>query len=348
MFLAPAHSGREEDRGIAEFGSRKSRKHLNMKQPERMAEFLGGATADYAGMDRGVEQIPDVGDLTTLSDAELWTRIELEGSNIRRFEREIADREGYLTAARYRRGLLLLELKRRCAHGDFETECKARKVKSQRASEDIRIAEYFPNEAEAGKISVPKALKLIKRSDDSYGPYENCFACPQWLRDAVTRDYGFPGLDVASSHGMHFGEKFYTPMEDGLAQDWTRDCGGRIVWCNPPYNASVLQLWVKYAWEQSQNGCVVVAMLPFWRNYDWFWRYVKPFAEVQIPGDMVVLNGFGPKTGKQCGNVRGPTDYETIIAVFRKGQAGFLSGWIEAEQTIETKPEKRILRREPT
>jgi hypothetical protein len=284
------------------------------------------------------EQIPDVGDLTKLSKAELWAWVKEEDSNTRRIEKEIAERDGYLTAARYRRGLLLLELKRRCEHGEFAAECKARKVQSQRASEDMRIADYFPNEAEAGKISVPKALKLIKRSDDSYGPYENCFACPQWLRDAVTRDYGFPGLDVAASHGMQFGEKHYSPEDDGLKQDWTKDCEGKIVWCNPPYNASVLHRWVKYVWEQSQNGCVVVAMLPFWRNYDWFWHFVKPFAEVRIPGAMVVLDGFGPKTGKQCGNVRGPTDYETIITVFRKGQTGFLSSWIEP---VQTKPEKQ-------
>jgi hypothetical protein len=273
--------------------------------------------------------IPDVGDVTRLSDAELWARVKEEESNIRRCEKEIADRNGYLTAARFRRGLFLLELKRRCTHGDFEAECKAKKVTSQRASEDMRIAQHFPTEVEAGKVPVLRALSLIKRSDASYGPYENCFACPQWLRDAVTRDYGFPGLDVASSHGMHFGERYYTPSDDGLTQDWVKDCGGRIVWCNPPYNLSVLHLWVKYAWEQSQNGCAVVAMLPFWRNYDWFWRYVKPFADIRIPGAMVILDGFGPKSGKQCGNIRGPTDYETIIAVFRKSQTGAISGWIE-------------------
>ena len=153
------------------------------------------------------EQIPNVGDLTKLSDAELWARIETEAVNIRRIEKRNC-RPGRLPDGRpVSAGLLLLELKRRCDHGDFEAECKARKVKSQRASEDMRIAEYFPNEKDAGKVSVPRAMALIKRSDDSYGPYENCFACPQWLRDAVTRDYGFPGLDVASSHDMHFGEK---------------------------------------------------------------------------------------------------------------------------------------------
>ncbi len=46
--------------------------------------------------------------------------------------------------------------------------------------------------------------------------------------------------------------------------------------------------------QVSQNGCVVVSMLPFWRNYDWFWDYVKPFAEVRIPGDKVVLESQIP------------------------------------------------------
>ena len=47
-----------------------------------------------------------------------------------------------------------------------------KKIKSQRASEDIRIAEHFPSEEEAGRVTVVKALKTIKKSDASYGPYE--------------------------------------------------------------------------------------------------------------------------------------------------------------------------------
>lgn len=45
--------------------------------------------------------VASVGDLTRLSNAEFWARIEAEGFNIRRIEREIADREGCLTTARY-------------------------------------------------------------------------------------------------------------------------------------------------------------------------------------------------------------------------------------------------------
>ena len=85
-------------------------------------------------------QIPDIGDLAQWSDAELWAKVEAERLNIRRVEKEMSERGLYLTAARYRRGKFLTELKLRCGHGAFEAQCKARKIKSQRVSEDMRIS----------------------------------------------------------------------------------------------------------------------------------------------------------------------------------------------------------------
>jgi hypothetical protein len=39
------------------------------------------------------------------------------------------------------------------------------------------------------------------------GPDYYCFATPAWVREAITREYGYPDLDVASSHDMHFGKR---------------------------------------------------------------------------------------------------------------------------------------------
>ena len=302
---------------------------------ERDLETLGlppSLLQEAKGQLASTPQIPDVGDLSGLSDAELWAKVEQERLNIRRVEKEVVERGLYLTAARYRRGVLLRELKRRSEHGAFEAECRSRKIKSQRASEDMRIADFFPNEVEAGKVPVAKALKLIKSFNATHGPFENCcFACPQWLRDAITRDYGFPGLDVASSHNMHFGEHFYTPEEDGLQQDWVADCGGKIVWCNPPYQLLVLGQWVEKSWREAQRGCVVVCMLPSWKGLDWFKNYVKSYAEVRIPAEKTVFEGFGPQMGKSGGDISGRAGYETIIAIFRQNQKGFLSGWIGSQ-----------------
>ena len=272
-------------------------------------------------------QIPEVGDLVHVPDSELWQRLQAADDEIRSLQKTIAKKEVYLTAVRWKRGQILIEIKRRVGHGHFLSALNKKKIKSQRASEDIRIAEHFPSEEEAGRVTVVKALKTIKKSDASYGPYENCFATPDWLRKAIEREYGYPGLDVAASHGVFFGDRCYTPVEDGLVQDWVRDCDGKPVWMNCPYNISVLAQWVTYAHQQSQRGCTVICLLPYWRNYPWF-QIVKDYAEIRLPGAKLVLDGFGPKAGKRCGNLP-PREYESVIAIFRQNQKGFCSDWLD-------------------
>ena len=51
-------------------------------------------------------------------------------------------------------------------------------------------------------------------------------------------------------------EKFYTPEEDGLIQDWE----GEIVYCNPPYGREIGK-WVKKCYEESKKENTVVVML---------------------------------------------------------------------------------------
>jgi hypothetical protein len=72
---------------------------------------------------------------------------------------------------------------------------------------------------------------------------------------------------------------------------------------------------------------VVICLLPYWRYYDWF-RIVKDYAELRLPGARVILDGFGPKTGQKCGNLP-PREYESLIAVFRPQQRGFCGDWLE-------------------
>ena len=177
-------------------------------------------------------EMSDIGPLETVPQVDLLALLKKENDEIKKLEKEIERKGCYLTAAKYRRGKILLELKRRSKHGEFGKLLKARKISPKRASEDMRIATYFPSQEEAGKQSVPVALKAIKRDPQSYTDYENCYAAPKWVREAIVRDYGFPGLDPCCSHGMEFGEKFFTPQEDGLKQDWAAECGGKIVWMN--------------------------------------------------------------------------------------------------------------------
>jgi hypothetical protein len=171
---------------------------------------------------------------------------------------------------------------------------------------------------------------------EQFGADYYCYATPQWLREVIVTEYGFPDLDVASSNNMEFGQRFYTPQQDGMTQDWVKDSNGGIVFGNPPYivsdrypvpNGHPLGEWVEKACATSQAGCMVIMILPLWRKYDWMTTVIK-YAEVRLSAVPVVSEGFGPMAGKTCGNTNWYSEYETIIAVFRKNQNGFLGDWM--------------------
>ena len=191
----------------------------------------------------------------------------------------------------------------------------------------MRIAKHFATEEEAGKVPCDKALKRVRQSAKDYKPELNCFAAPEWLRKAIERDYGTPVLDVAAGEENHFGEKYYTLEQDALKQNWQKDSHGGLVWCNSPFHMSVLPDFVTMAHRESQrgDGCTVICLLPFWRNYPWF-ELVKKYAEVRLPGKLVIGEGFGAMEGKQVG---WRNEYEYIIAIFRKDQVGHCGDWLD-------------------
>ena len=81
-------------------------------------------------------------------------------------------------------------------------------------------------------------------------------------------------------------------------------------------------------YQTSQEGATVLMLLPLWRKYDWFGAYVVKYAEVRLPAVPVVSVGFGPMAGRKCGNTNWYSEYETILAIFRPNQQGFLGDWI--------------------
>lgn len=63
--------------------------------------------------------------------------------------------------------------------------------------------------------------------------------------------------------------KYYTPAEDGLRQDWSRE----RVFMNPPYGRS-LPAWMRKAWEESQRGALVVCLVPVRTDTAWWHDWV--------------------------------------------------------------------------
>ena len=71
-------------------------------------------------------------------------------------------------------------------------------------------------------------------------------------------------------------EKYYTPIENGLLQDWT----GQRVFMNPPYGRQI-GLWIKKAYEESVRGTLVVCLIPARTDTAYWHDYVMKAKEIR-------------------------------------------------------------------
>jgi len=94
---------------------------------------------------------------------------------------------------------------------------------------------------------------------------------PQDLFDKLNEVYRFT-LDVCATADNAKCERYFTPIEDGLSQDWN----GETCWMNPPYGR-VIGKWIKKA---SGANAVVVALLPARTDTRWFHDYIYGKAEI--------------------------------------------------------------------
>ena len=140
----------------------------------------------------------------------------------------------------------------------------------QRADENIKIAKHFKSAEEAGKCPVSRALKLIRNGADADGErpaYNGEASTPQWLFDRCNQlaleACGEPlTLDVAAAQWNHKCERYYTEADDGLAKEWD----AKAVFCNPPYTADIIEMFVRKAVQAVRHGTTTVMLIPSW-NY---------------------------------------------------------------------------------
>jgi hypothetical protein len=290
--------------------------------PERFAELEQLA--------KPKAKLPTVGSL-----ADLVAQAKALRLDIRKADKEVKRAESYRTSLHWRYGQVLIAIHQQCKHGQWLKLIKTIGEKQQRADEAIVIAKKFPTEAAASKVTVKQALDAARRDPDFYNCYENCFQTPQWLRDAIANEYGYPGLDACASHGTQFGERFYAPQDDefgvgaagfdGLKQRWRKHCPlNRVVWCNSPYHLSVLADWIRKCYHEAQTGLVVIQLLPGWavagepHGLDGAKELITRYAEIRRAAIPINQEGFGPKATKKASIGRGAIDAEVVI--WRKGQ----------------------------
>jgi phage N-6-adenine-methyltransferase len=139
---------------------------------------------------------------------------------------------------------------------------------------------YADNAAKQADYRVRAQVKQIrhKRQGD--------YSTPQDLFEAYDRLYHF-GTDVCATAANAKCPHYFTPEEDGLLQTWHGTC-----WMNPPYHQAEIPKWIRKAYEESQHGTVVVALLPVRTGSAWYHDVVIPHAEVTFLRGRVKFAGL--------------------------------------------------------
>ena len=130
---------------------------------------------------------------------------------------------------------------------------------------------------------------------------------PKVFYDKLDKEFNFT-LDPCCIESNAKCKKFYTPKEDGLKQDWSKD----IVFMNPPYN-KYLSSWVKKAYEESLKGAIVVCLIPANRSdTKWWWDYCMK-GEIRFIKGRLKFKGRNTK-GEL---VNYPATFPSAIVIFK-------------------------------
>lgn len=101
------------------------------------------------------------------------------------------------------------------------------------------------------------------------------WSTPQDLFDDLNHLYHFT-LDVCAIADNAKCKVFFSPLEDGLNQNWF----GRV-WCNPPYGRQI-KYWIRKGYEYHLNGGFSVFLVPARTDTTWFHEYIYNQDRVKI------------------------------------------------------------------
>jgi phage N-6-adenine-methyltransferase len=103
------------------------------------------------------------------------------------------------------------------------------------------------------------------------------WATPAGVFAALNERYKFD-LDACATAANAKAERFFTPEQDGLRQEWTG-----TVWLNAPYGREIGR-WLRKAWESSQHGATVVCLVPSRTDTEWWHAWC-------MKGDIFFIRG---------------------------------------------------------
>jgi phage N-6-adenine-methyltransferase len=122
---------------------------------------------------------------------------------------------------------------------------------------------------------------------------------PAYLFRALDAEFHFT-LDVCALPHNAKCARYFTPEQNGLAQDW----GHEVCWCNPPYDD--VTEWARKCWLASLGGATVVLLAFSRTDTKWFHNFVYGKAELRFIKGRVKF--VGAKSGAPA---------PSMLAIFR-------------------------------
>lgn len=115
------------------------------------------------------------------------------------------------------------------------------------------------------------------------------WATPQSFFDRLNAEFNFT-LDPCSNGANAKCKRYFTAKENGLHQDWSQD----TVFMNPPYGRPIGD-WIRKAYEESERGATVVALIPSRTDTKYWHDYVMKADEIRlVKGRLKFGDGSSP------------------------------------------------------
>lgn len=153
------------------------------------------------------------------------------------------------------------------------------------------------------------------------------WATPQAFFDRLNAEFNFT-LDPCADDTNHKCDLYFTKEDNGLAQDWR----AHTVFMNPPYGR-VIGDWIRKAYEESQKGATVVALIPSRTDTTYWHEYVMKAAEIRFVRGRL-----------KFGDGRNSAPFPSAVVVFKPGKnAPKVSSMDALNQTHTTAYRRRPL-----
>ena len=124
------------------------------------------------------------------------------------------------------------------------------------------------------------------------------WSTPQGFYENLNNEFAFD-LDVCAFPENAKCERYFTPNENGLNQEWRGTC-----WMNPPYGREI-DKWVRKAYESALVGATVVCLLPARTDTKWWHEYCMR-AEIRLVRGRL-----------KFGDGKSPAPFPSAVVIFR-------------------------------